>query len=121
MVGGDDIAATTQARLPGIKLGFGIDQLIQARDVLLRRHSPQACLGGAGFELDPLRQWTEKQIVIEEVSFLRIEVFAKTTRIIHDAFQLLNNPIRKLKTLNNFRLQFLFWRRHFMKHDLSPN
>jgi hypothetical protein len=59
--------------------------------------------------------------VIEVISFLRIEVFSKTTDVFCDLFQLMNDPIGKPKPLDNFRLSFLFWRWHFLERDLCPN
>ena len=120
MVGGNDIAVSSEPWLFRVECRLSIDQFVEPRDVLLRSHPPDTGWRRRRSEFDTLGKDAEKQIMVDKVAFVRIEVSGKATLVFHHSGKIIDDPIGELEALDDLRLRLLF-RRHFAKSYLCPN
>lgn len=120
VVGGNGVAVCAEAGFGGVVFRLGVDELIEAGDVLGGSDAPDAFGRGSGFEFEAFGERAEEEVVVDKVGLGGIAMRVEAAFVGHRFFEILNDPVGEAEALDDLGLLLLFGR-HFLERDLGPD
>ncbi len=119
VVGRDEVAPGSQARFLRVVGRLEVDQLVEPRDMFLRRDPPNAGRGRGRLQPNSFGQGAKKQVVVQEIALVWILVGMKTSLVLHLARKFTDDPVRETEAIDDGRLLLLLGR-HLLERYLGP-